>query len=163
MTDLKPLEDTIAVYGGDVSRWPDGRAEALRDLCDSAEGRALLARETVFDGLLDHAGSEASDDHHALMSRIMDQTAETTIARRAVSREQVNFGRRSSGWIGAGLMAASLVIGVFAGWNGLGVGIDRNGLMLGTGTQVAQLDDIDDPLLSDLVFPSGIDLEDESL
>ncbi|MGI9406785.1 MAG: hypothetical protein ACR2O4_10485 [Hyphomicrobiaceae bacterium] len=155
MTELKQLEETIAVYGSDPSRWPEGRAEALLAVRQSPDGAALLAEAAALEGTLDLAPGVSDDGHGALLARIMDATADTPSRTQPVDWRSVV---RQRGMVAAGLLAASLMIGVFAGLNGVGSETVQDGL------SVVQLNTTnEDELLADLTLSSEIDLEDEIL
>lgn len=125
---LEGLQRLLDVYGADRSRWP--ARERLRYvplLAESAEARRLMAEARALDALLDEAPAPDNADLEALAARIMVAAGAAPEARGSTvtafrPRGQVTRVPRSEGrfgWAAAALLAASLILGVFAGTAGL--------------------------------------------
>jgi hypothetical protein len=130
--DLKPatiegLVHLLDVYGADRARWP--ARERLRYtgfIGDNAAARRIVAEAEALDGLLDMAPEPDPARVDALAQRIMAtatggargaaRTAPAAlppaVARRAASDRLID-------WPAAALLAASLMLGVFAGTSGI--------------------------------------------
>lgn len=165
MSDLKHLEETIAVFGSDTSRWPVGREVELEDALRSEDGQSLLreamALDAALDATLDTVRDGPSFDSEALLGSIMSATVDAPADRRDVSRAATQSARRRrsrGGLISAAAMAAALLIGVFAGINGIGAVVTSEGVSLAEGEAAFSSDDA---LLADLGFSSDLDLGDD--
>jgi hypothetical protein len=128
---IEALKRLLEIFGADRSRWPArDRLKFAELLAESAEARRLVAEAEAFDRLLDKAPEPKANDIAALSSRILaaaaadaraDQASKIlTFSRTAKSgsaplRFQVG---RMVDWPAAALMAASLMLGIFAGTNG---------------------------------------------
>ncbi len=173
MTNLRQLEETIAVFGGDAARWPAGRAEVLRSVLRSADGAAMLREAGALDTVLSAASPAVVAGSDILVTRIMVATAggdgNTGAAQRpSVSsagriRPASGAGVRKHKWVAGGLMAASLLIGVIAGLNGFGAAVAPDGKVFVQGGQAERLGSADDALLADLTLGSNAEhvLEDD--
>jgi ferric-dicitrate binding protein FerR (iron transport regulator) len=92
----------VEAYGAESRAWPDAERDAALAFCaSSADARAMRDEARALDALL--AKAELPTPDRALEDRIMAQfrKPETAIRRH---------------WLGAGAIAASLVIGVTAAW-----------------------------------------------
>jgi len=162
MTDLTLLEETLAVYGADASRWPEGRRDALTDTVRSVEGAAMIAEARALDGVLETRATVPPIDETALLSRIMGATVDApgeTGGGHDGTPQRAAPVRGKRVWIAGGLLAASLFVGVFGGLNGIGAMISSNGLSIASGVQAPSADDA---LLADLTLSvSDLDLEDD--
>lgn len=113
------LEDVLDAYGGDRTRWPAPvRLELSQLLSASPEAQARLAEAAALDRLLDLAPTVSADRTTVLAERIMAQAARTP--RMAASHAgPVARPRPAPVWkrhaAGISALAASLVIGLFAG------------------------------------------------
>ncbi len=175
MTDLKQLEETIAVHGGDAKRWPEGRAEALRSVVESGEGVALLQEARKVEAVLDAVDADGDPNaarlgQDALLARIMAATVDAPEAavgrvetRRSPRTSLTGPGLRRRGWLAGGLLAASLLIGVVAGLNGIGAAIGPNGLVVVQGAAMDGVETAEDALLADLSFDAEFDLGEDIL
>ncbi|MGQ0674160.1 MAG: hypothetical protein ACT4N2_14970 [Hyphomicrobium sp.] len=123
MAGLQRLCETL---GADRSRWP--ARERLRYsgfIAEHAPARRMLAEALALDALLDRAPEPARRDVDALASRILLAAAEDAAGRGRVVRmpDRVHSRRRTVhestlGWPAAAMLAASLMLGIFAGWSG---------------------------------------------
>lgn len=143
---LQTLEVTLDAYGADRARWPEDRQRELAGLIVADPRAREMLRETVaFDRLLDQTSDAARDEVPlALMSRIMSAAqAEGGAAPDAGGTEAGSnviplptrgakdaFGgpvtvEAARGllawreWSAAGMLAASLLLGVYIGGSGL--------------------------------------------
>lgn len=143
---LQTLEVTLDAYGADRARWPEDRRRELAGLIVADPQAREMLRETVaFDRLLDQTSDAARDEVPlALMSRIMSAAqAEGGVApgvgetdagnnviplpRRGVkdakskpaAAEAVRGLSTWREWSAAGMLAASLLLGVYIGGSGL--------------------------------------------
>lgn len=134
--DMDALDELLAAYGADRTRWP--APERLRFaplLSSSAEARRRLSEAEALDRLLDMA-PEPRTDRSALADRIVLAAVGEAKGRQviqlpsrrgagsvfgpAVARAKA-FGAsavRSGQWAGGALLAASLVLGAFMGTTG---------------------------------------------
>ena len=133
--DREALERLLDIYGADRTRWP--ARERLRFAGVVSEDKLaarMLAEADALDQLLEQAPRASSADVDALKERIM--AAALRAQRAAACRRcfgQAGFGqgrppRRPTGpfnprftrsqWPAAGMLAASLVLGVMLGWTG---------------------------------------------
>lgn len=143
---LQTLEVTLDAYGADRARWPEDRRRELAGLIVADPQAREMLRETVaFDRLLDQTSDAARDEVPlALMSRIMSAAqAEGGVApgvgetdagnnviplpRRGVkdAKSKPAAADTTRGlstwreWSAAGMLAASLLLGVYIGGSGL--------------------------------------------
>lgn len=128
---LQRLRDVLDTFGADDARWPmSSRAELEAVLERSADARALLREARALDALLDQAPALDRARMDALAIRIVGAaTASSQRTPEAVPPERggdvVRFPQRrqapvSSAWREgpartAALLAASLLMGIFAG------------------------------------------------
>ncbi len=152
---LLALERTLDTYGADQTRWPDGdrvRFEALIE--EDARARQLMAEAAALDCVLDLAHPAVSENHDALADRIVAAAARTPRVGEGDAPENVHIlnpalrrvrtSERSAGrpakrdWAAMALLAASLLMGVFAGLSGRADGVLS--LVVGE-AQAASLDD----------------------
>ena len=114
--DREALTQLLEVYGADRTRWP--ARERLRFaglVCEDREAHSLVAEAAALDRLLDLAPKASENRERALADRIVA----TAVAARRPSRRPFLAGRfAGSEWPAAGLLAASLVLGVFVGSTG---------------------------------------------
>jgi hypothetical protein len=122
--DLEALELLLATYGADRTRWPAPARLRFASLVSSDREAGKLLREArALDDLLDLMPKpEVAAD--AVARRIVDAAVGDGRAgyRRAAARDIVpEFARRAvnsqdaGAWAGGALLAASLVLGAFAG------------------------------------------------
>ena len=160
MSNLKHLEETLAVYGTCQERWPEGHDAELEDVLRSPAGREMCAEAAALERVLDAgvmpdlAIGDSADD---LVSRIVAATVDAEPVRQHVP--PVSRGRRVQRVWGVGAtMAAMLCVGVFAGVNGFGAIVTTSGIDFAQGEQALSAEDA---LLADLNFSSDPDLEDD--
>lgn len=119
---LELLDDVLAAYGGDRTRWPAAaRLELSQLISSSHEARTMLAEAEALDRLLDMAPAVASSRISALSDRIMAQAmrgprivAAKDLAPPPAARPKPVWRRHAAG---LSALAASLMIGLFAGQN----------------------------------------------
>ncbi len=152
---LLALERTLDTYGADQTRWPDAdrvRFEALIE--EDARARKLMAEAAALDRVLDLARPAYSENHDALADRIVAAVARAPRVEEGDVPENVHVlnpalrHARTSGrgagrppkrdWAAMALLAASLLMGVFAGLSGRADGVLS--LVVGE-AQAASLDD----------------------
>ena len=133
--DREALERLLDIYGADRTRWP--ARERLRFAGVVSEDKLaarMLAEADALDQLLEQAPRASSADVDALKERIMAAALRAQAPQLAVvasgkpgSAKAVPLaGRRApfnprftrSQWPAAGMLAASLVLGVMLGWTG---------------------------------------------
>lgn len=141
--EIEALRGLLETYGSDRTRWPARERLRFANLiAQDAQARAMMTEAAALDRLLDMAPQVSSEREFALAARIIaaamvterSATSAGTPANQASSRGNVldlNAARqrsaggfyrrpvRKAGWQAAGLMAASLIIGVMAGASGL--------------------------------------------
>ncbi len=144
------LTHVLEAYGSDRDRWPETERPALEALIEEdPTAKMLLAEFKALDALLDRAETFAPPVD--LADRIVQfaeasgsaaqEKPETNVVsfppllqqKRQVTTEESRPFRL---WPAAGIMAASLLIGVYIGMNDLA----GSSLLTVTGTQVADLD-----------------------
>lgn len=115
---LGRLQHVLDVHGADVARWPQNDALSLPSfLASSAEARQLMAEAVALDRLMSAAPSGRSDRLTSLADRIVviagaakiTQLPDRTFTRPIIGRSR---------WPAIAAMAASLLIGVYGGFNG---------------------------------------------
>ena len=122
--EIEALQRLLEGHGADRSRWP--ARERLRFtslLAESREARRVLAEAEALDALLDTASEPSPAEISALSARIAAAAGREPVrpaARvRSVQRNPLRADRPAQreifNWPAAALLAASLVIGVFAG------------------------------------------------
>lgn len=130
--ERQALEHLLEVYGADRTRWP--ARERLRFapfIGDDVEARRLVAEASALDSLLDLAPRAGEDRERALQERIVAaalRSVETKLAVVAENGARLPVRARLASvvasvrkapvrreWPAAGLLAASLVLGVFLG------------------------------------------------
>lgn len=146
--EIEALGALVDRFGADRTRWPaPDRLRFAALLKDSAEARRVLAEAEAFDRLLDTAPLVDAGRRAALADRIVaralaeggsDAAASRTTMTPAAAQPRVTDLERaraaraataaasrrprlgvSSPWPAAALLAASLVLGIFAGSSGL--------------------------------------------
>jgi hypothetical protein len=133
---LVAFEQLLDVYGADRTRWPlSARADAAQLLAVDAQARCLLAEAVALEDVLWRglaAQGEFNDGRHReLTDRIMAArvggprlaiaAAPEQLSMPAATSSVINRARPSGDmWRGAALLAASLMIGIFAGQSQLG-------------------------------------------
>jgi hypothetical protein len=130
--DRQALEHLLEVYGADRTRWP--ARERLRIagfISEDGEARTMLAEAAALDRLLDLAPGAGKEREHALKERIVAAALRTSDKKLVAvpTGPAASTGRRP-GWSmrpalartastnslpAAGLLAASLVLGVLLG------------------------------------------------
>jgi hypothetical protein len=169
------FERLLDVYGSDRSRWPvEARASAGQLVARDKAARRLLAEAEALDRMLERAPLPSLAEEAALADRILAaarrsprmvpvaRTDTAARARRAIDNvvRLHNNMRTRPRWLtptglggAAGMLAASLVLGIFIGLSNLSQGVvpaleDMTGITLGGGARtVAQLDLLDEDLL----------------
>lgn len=102
---LERFAEIVAAYGAEPRAWPEAERDAALALCaQSPSAREIRDEAGALDALL--ADSEAPKADLALESRIMADF-------RKGRSSSIPFANRA---FGAGAIAASLVLGVTAGW-----------------------------------------------
>jgi hypothetical protein len=133
--DRQALQHLLEIYGADRTRWP--ARERLRFasfISEDEEARRLMAEAAALDALLDLAPKASAAREHALKERIVAAALRSAEPRfaviaggdRAEARGLKAWMRRpsfgsapaSGGWAAAGVLAASLVVGVMLGSTG---------------------------------------------
>jgi hypothetical protein len=130
---LDELQSLLETYGADMRRWPQtarARTEAVLDA--DRQAARMLAEAKALDAVLARAPLPAPERHAALAERIVAEARSRTpevagagrssgivipwprAARRA-AREPVAAIAHTAPWRAAGLLAASLALGVFIG------------------------------------------------
>ncbi len=119
--DIERLRLLLDTFGADRARWP--AAERLRlaaFVASDAEARRLVAEAAAFDRLLDMAPRPSPERERAAVARIVAA---------AFRHENVPWKREPARerplWRAAAPLAASLVLGVFAGMAGLVPGVEE--------------------------------------
>jgi hypothetical protein len=128
---IEALKRLLEIYGADRSRWPArDRLKFAELVAESAGARQAMADAEAFDRLLDMAPEPKATDMTALSNRILAAAAADargdrpgkveTLSRSARPRNESlkSQPRRRVDWPAAALMAASLMLGIFAGTNG---------------------------------------------
>lgn len=124
-TGLELLDDVLATYGSDRTRWPAPlRLELSQLLANSPAARSMLADAQSLDRLLDMAPTVGSTRVAALSERIMAQAARTPrVAASGASAAAPRAKPATTPWrrhaAGISALAASLVIGLLAGQNAM--------------------------------------------
>jgi len=121
-SELERLDDVLAAYGSDRTRWPAAaRLELSQLIANSHDARAMLADAEALDRLLDMAPVVASARAAALSDRIVDQAMRGPRIVTAKHIAAPPVGRPMPAWrrhaAGISALAASLMIGLFAGQN----------------------------------------------
>ena len=118
----------LGIYGADRARWPAReRLKYSGFIGETAEARRLVAEVAALDKLLDRAPAPKTENLDVLAARIMASAGAAPAngrggvtqlrPRAAVARSAEDD--RLLGWPAAALLAASLVLGVFAGTAGM--------------------------------------------
>ena len=171
---IADFERLLDVYGSDRTRWPvEARASAGQLVARDKAARRLLAEAEALDRTLERAPLPSLAEEAALADRIL---AAARRSPRMVSTAKADAARMAQGatdnvvrlpnvrarprWLtrtafggAAGMLAASLVLGVFIGFSSLSQGMlpaleDMTGITLGSGSHVvAQVDLLDEDLL----------------
>jgi hypothetical protein len=166
----------LDVYGSDRTRWPvEARASAGQLVARDKAARRLLAEAEALDRTLERAPLPSLAEETALADRILAAARRSPrmvpvvradapgVARRAIDNVvRLHNLRPRPRWMtpaglgsAAGMLAASLALGVFLGLSNLSQGVlpaleDMTGITLATGTStrtVAQIDLLDEDLL----------------
>jgi hypothetical protein len=132
--DLDALEQLLASHGSDRTRWPaPARLRFASLIASNGAAKRMLEEAEALDRLLELAPQPSAERVAAAAARISalaarDEGHGISILRRAPRRAaraerawSFSFGQGGDGMgaIAAGLMAASLVVGAFAGSAGL--------------------------------------------
>ncbi len=121
---LERLQHLLDVHGANVVRWPGDEARALRTLtAASPAARAMLAEAQAFDDVLKLATGAPTIRLASLTDRIVASAtlgSQLSVAApsRPVARPTANRAAHRAKWPAIAAMAASLLIGVYAGFNG---------------------------------------------
>jgi hypothetical protein len=168
------FERLLDVYGSDRTRWPvEARASAGQLVARDKAARRLLAEAEALDRTLERAPLPSLAEEAALADRILAAARRSPRMVPVVKTDAVGMARRDIDnvvrlpsprarprWLtpsgfgsAAGMLAASLALGVFLGLSNLSQGVlpaleDMTGLALGAqGHVVAQIDLLDEDLL----------------
>jgi len=171
---IADFERLLDVYGSDRSRWPvEARACAGQLVARDKTARRLLAEAEALDKTLERAPLPSLAAEAALADRIIAAARRSPRMVPASTAIAAGGGHRTAGnvvrlpgtaarplWLrptglasAAGMLAASLALGVFLGVSSLSQGVlpaleDMTGITLGTQTRaVAQVDLLDEDLL----------------
>lgn len=116
--DLALLEATLEVYGGDRTRWPtDVRHKLSGILVSNEAAERLIAEAVALDRLLDMAPAVSPERRHALALRIGAGARQGKTAGAAARVQPIRSRWRRDGAYAGMALAASLMLGVFAGSN----------------------------------------------
>jgi hypothetical protein len=115
---IAKLQHVLDIYGADRTRWPAAdRLDLAGFIASNASAREALAEATALDRLLDKAPRVSIERERALARRIV--TAAAPLARpSSVVPLRRPVQARSLSRRAAALMAASLMLGIFAGASG---------------------------------------------
>ena len=137
LKELDALERLLDVYGADRTRWPARERLQLASLItDEPEAQRLMAEAVALDRLLDVAPAARTEQEQGLTGRIVAAArgqqhkplsasqvspAVSNIVKLPawVRRPQIARAFGASDWPAAGLLAASLVLGVMLGSAGM--------------------------------------------
>jgi len=171
---IAEFERLLEVYGSDRTRWPvDERACAGQLVARDRAARRLLAEAEALDRALERAPLPSLAKEAALADRILvaarrsprmvaagkpDGAVEAwrpagNVVPLHASRRRASWRARTVFGSAAGVLAASLALGVFLGLSSLSQGVlpaleDVTGIALGSGSRVvAQVDLLDEDLL----------------
>ena len=126
---LAELAHLLDAWGGAPARWPPQVRERIGQIVAAEPGgRVLIAEAHALDGLLDHGREATAQVPHGLADRIVaaalaealaarqpaDRTPGKVIALPSRLRPQAPPAMRGQ-WRAAGLMAASLLLGIYIG------------------------------------------------
>lgn len=146
--ELEALRDLLERYGADRTRWPAReRLRFAQVLAEDDEARRLLAQATVLDRLLELAPTVGAEREQEVGARIlaMAQAQGRSIAAQPQGDSVVRLhaARPAMRLLpAAALLAASLLVGVFAGTSGvLERLLDVAGIGRVTDVRQATLDD----------------------
>lgn len=115
---LERLQTVLEAYGVDRSRWPEPDRLEFTDADISGEA---VARETAdaraLDVLLAHAGTPtpAAGAAARIAARIVDADEDATVVTMQNRKPSAAQSGLASHWPAAGLLAASLVVGILLG------------------------------------------------
>lgn len=121
---LERLQHLLDVYGANVARWPGDEARGLRALtATSPAARVMLAEAQAFDDILKLAPGAPANRLGGLTDSIVanaSAASQSPLAApsRPVARPTANRAAYRAKWPAIAAMAASLLIGVYAGFNG---------------------------------------------
>ncbi|MEQ1669429.1 MAG: hypothetical protein ABL893_01085 [Hyphomicrobium sp.] len=156
---LELLGATLDTYGADASRWPP-RVQARLTAFAASNGAAkrLVAEAQALDKVLGFAPKLSDARQADLVERIVARASHQPrmVADRAAPAVRPRFGSARANAASVAALAASLVLGIFAGQNTT-VGSLANAMIEGTVTnsaaaqQVAQSDGADSLLDEDLL------------
>ena len=133
---LTHLSDVLDRFGADSSRWPDDvRSSLLQFVKDNADAKALLLEARAVDDVINAAQPLSNVDVTSLATKILaaSEREEQVSRQLEINREyprgvehgavrRVRSASRSGAvfdWQSVGLLAASLVVGVWIGGSGL--------------------------------------------
>lgn len=114
--EIEAFGRLLDAYGAERTRWP--AAERLRFaplLASNAEASSLLARAAAFDRLLDMAPRPDPERERATVERIVAAAARSPRARAPRPSASKAGWRQGAPWPAVALLAASLLVGIFAG------------------------------------------------
>jgi len=120
-TGLELLEDVLAIYGSDRTRWPAAaRSELAVLIASSVQARDMVAEAEALDRLIDIAPALSTPRLAMLADRIATQ-AERTPRMGVVLGTEAARTKPSPDWrrpaAGITALAASLVLGIMIGQN----------------------------------------------
>jgi hypothetical protein len=146
MMTLDRLQTLLDTHGAKVARWPESDQRALEALlAASAEARAMVAEAAALDRVLDAAPAGRTSRLVTLTDRIVAEARAGAVA--AIPRKALPppVSKRPR-WPAVAAMAASLLIGVYGGFNGWAPQALQQvaGLSAEQGTTIAAEDDSQD-------------------
>lgn len=125
---LQELSRLLELYGADKNRWPAAdRIRLSSFIAIDPRGKAALAQAAALDRLLDMAPAVSAERERALAERIMAAVAATNPLPSAASnivpfpapkKTAIPFLHKQARHAASALLAASLVLGIFAGTSG---------------------------------------------
>ena len=118
-SQLAQLANVLEIYGADRTRWPAADRLVLATLlATNAEAKAAFAEALALDRILDAAPRVSGERERALAQRIIATAGHTTPANVVAFKQRPAPARSFFQRPAAALLAASLMLGVFAGTSG---------------------------------------------
>lgn len=159
--ELKRLEEVTDLYGGSPERWPAEERKLLEELCDrEPEASRVLDGARALDQLLSQAPS--LEPSAALRSRILDAALQDQNSSDGVIdfnsyRPRLEVKPKSwQHWPAAGLLAASLAVGLYLGVTGLSEPAFNGVLEVASFTDVSDEDSEIGSFLSSISLEGGV-------
>jgi hypothetical protein len=119
VNDLERLQDVLDAHGADIARWPKAEAAKLARLTETVPAaRALFNEARALDRALAAAPAARPDRLARLTGRIAAQAAANPAPSLSPPRPAVvRHSAPLRHWPAVAAMAASLLLGVYAGFN----------------------------------------------